>query len=247
MKVTGPAASRVPCPGPALTDPPLSTAPANLDVRPVVAEELERVRGRTDARVAASTGAGGLLRHRLQTSGPTQLWREALGSADPIGTGAFCEAFRSGDWVLKQVKSVVGDREQFRLGPSDLERVAKEIERATKRLRSELGGRITPIKHEGGGLLRAPFAQGAVMEELMLMDELERASDDCAELRSAARDVLFRRTHGATRDGGAMIYLDGRSIWIDPEASNFRFDPHDGSVSSWFDPVVVRPPDALRV
>lgn len=149
--------------------------------------------------------------------------------------------------VTKRVKEVIGrPGEQFRLSAADRERLGREIELATKRLRAELGSIVLPVRNDRGGQLRQPYVEGHVLEELHGIDALERADEAIGQALDRARTTLARRTHGATADGTWIRYADGWSVKIDHEASNFRFDG-DGNLLAWFDPVVVRPPDGLRV
>ncbi len=200
--------------------------------------------GRGDVRTSASIGAAGLIRHRVEQwhMSPRELRALAM-KGQRLGEGSFSEAWRLDGWVFKQIKSVIGrPPDCFELEPKDVERVAREIELGTKRLRSELGELVVPVRHEGEGLLRTPFVDALMQVELLEIEKLERASDAVCGVIARARRILARRSHGAILDGGSVLYPDGWRVWVDPERDNFRFH-EDGTIAGWLDCLVVRPPD----
>ncbi len=157
--------------------------------------------------------------------------------------GAFSTAYLQGDTVVKNVKEVVGNKgsNQWRLSDADRAETANITADIQNQLRSSGMDKVPEVKVSGPGEMRVAYSDG--------LQDADLATREARENARVQRNQMFKDAQkelGLETRYPSMTSEQGWTVQVDDNVDNFRHDK-DGNVTSWFDPVMVMPPESRRI
>ncbi len=166
---------------------------------------------------------------RAEVARLSQLSPEQLANLRQLGTGsmAFVRVNDEGTMVVKTIRTrgTWWDAE-VTLSPQDRRAIAEQTFEGNRWLAAQ-GFPVPPTSiHPTEARLFQPMASGVSRNQL--------GAEQRVVAEREAADMIARARAAASADARA----GGPARIVDPELSNFRFDPATGRVTSWYDPLV---------
>lgn len=173
---------------------------------------------------------------------------EGNGTRENPWMGGKAYAWRDGNDVIKQMREVTkghsaigsGDEIPVRLTPAQQAQLANDTVEFTNQVHGAMPDIVPKFTSSGAGQIRVPYVEGKTMDDLAREGGVGVGSAHEAAYR--AQQDAIARANGALglRNGETGELASGSTVSIDDNPANFRFNA-DGSIKSWFDPVLVTP------